>query len=219
MPDLAGLGAAGLLRQRVHGTTVMMGLLPVGQGQMTMFWSLPVEALGARRVDRSFRPGAAPQRRLWPEAAASSTTPPLPTTSRARPTGMSPCRAGTTGRCCSSATPPTAPARSSGRAPISALLDAHALFCALAESDDLAAALALFAKRRSSTVRFYRQASHLLTPFFQSRLAPLGWLRDAFMGFGCHLPGLRPLMGSTLAGTRRGWLSSSPLDGEGRYPL
>ena len=99
------------------------------------------------------------------------------------------------------------------------LLDAHALFCALAESDDLASALALFAKRRSSTVRFYRQASHLLTPFFQSRLAPLGWLRDAFMGFGCHLPGLRPLMGSTLAGTRRGWLTSSPLDGEGRYPL
>ena len=41
-------------------------------------------------------------------------------------------------------------------------------------------------KRRSSTVRFYRQASHLLTPFFQSRLAPLGWLRDAFMGLACH---------------------------------
>ena len=68
-------------------------------------------------------------------------------------------------------------------------------------------------------MRFYRQASHLLTPFFQSRLAPLGWLRDAFMGLACHMPGLRPLMGSTLAGTRRGWLASSPLDGEGRYPL
>ena len=65
-------------------------------------------------------------------------------------------------------------------------------------------------------MRFYRQASHLLTPFFQSRLAPLGWLRDAFMGWACHVPGMRPLMGSTLAGTRRGWLSSSPLDGEGR---
>ncbi|HYR64551.1 MAG TPA: hypothetical protein VEP47_00395, partial [Reyranella sp.] len=66
---------------------------------------------------------------------------------------------------------------------------------------------------------FYRQASHLLTPFFQSRLAPLGWLRDGFMGWACHVPGMRPLMGSTLAGIRRGWLSSSTLDSEGRYPL
>jgi len=99
------------------------------------------------------------------------------------------------------------------------LLDAHALAQALAESSSLDAALALFARRRSSAVRFYRQASHLLTPFFQSRLAPLGWLRDTFMGLACHMPGLRPLMGSTLAGTRRGWLSSSTLDSEGRYPL
>jgi 2-polyprenyl-6-methoxyphenol hydroxylase-like FAD-dependent oxidoreductase len=99
------------------------------------------------------------------------------------------------------------------------LLDAHAMARALAESKDLSAALALFARRRSSAVRFYRQASHLLTPFFQSRLWPLGLLRDAFMGWSCHMPGLRPLMGSTLAGTRRGCLSSSPLDSEGRYPL
>jgi hypothetical protein len=89
----------------------------------------------------------------------------------------------------------------------------------LGECADIPSAIARFAERRDATVRFYRQASHLLTPFFQSRLAPLGWLRDAFMGVGCHLPGMRPLMGSTLAGTRRGWLSSSPLDGEGRYPL
>src|SRR4029077_4532722 len=69
VPDLAGLGAAGLLRQRVHGTTVMMGLLPVGQGQMTMFWTLPVEALAAdRTLDLSaWRRAAAA---TWPEPAA-----------------------------------------------------------------------------------------------------------------------------------------------------
>ena len=53
-------------------------------------------------------------------------------------------------------------------------------------------------------MRYYRRASHLVTPFFQSRLAPLGWLRDAFMGPAHHVPLLRGLMGSTLAGTRRG---------------
>ena len=99
------------------------------------------------------------------------------------------------------------------------LVDAHTLATVLSNSPDLLSAFLLFERRRDSTVRYYRQASHLLTPFFQSRLAPLGWLRDAFMGWACHVPGVRPLMGSTLAGTRRGWLSSSPLDSEGRYPL
>ncbi len=99
------------------------------------------------------------------------------------------------------------------------LLDAHALSGALAETIDLGAALALFARRRSSSVRFYRQASHLLTPFFQSRLWPLGLLRDAFMGTACHVPGLRPMMATTLAGLRRGWLSSAELDADGRYPI
>ena len=174
---------------------------------------------GARQVDRPFRLAPRRERRRGPRPPRSSTTPPQPATSRARPTATSPCRAGTTARCCSSATPPTAPARSWARAPISAFWTPTRCSARWRESADLAAALALFAKQRSSTVRFYRQASHLLTPFFQSRLAPLGWLRDAFMGLACHLPGLRPLMGSTLAGTRRGWLSSSPLDGEGRYPL
>ena len=99
------------------------------------------------------------------------------------------------------------------------LLDAYALARAIAGTGDLTSALASFARRRDGPVRFYRQASHLLTPFFQSRSGALGLLRDAFMGMSCHLPGMRGLMGSTLAGTRRGWLSSVALDGDGRYRL
>jgi 2-polyprenyl-6-methoxyphenol hydroxylase-like FAD-dependent oxidoreductase len=218
VPDLAGLGAAGLLRQRVHGTTVMMGLLPVGQGQMTMFWSLPVESLApGKSIDlRTWRRTASA---LWPEAAAIVDYAAAAddfTRATYRHVALPRWNDGPVlfiGDAAHGTSPQLGQGANLG------LLDAHALFCALSESDDLAAALAVFARRRSSTVRFYRQASHLLTPFFQSRLAPLGWLRDAFMGVGCHLPGMRPLMGSTLAGTRRGWLSSSPLDGEGRYPL
>jgi 2-polyprenyl-6-methoxyphenol hydroxylase-like FAD-dependent oxidoreductase len=214
VPDLAGLGAAGLLRQRVHGTTVMMGLLPVGQGQMTMFWSLPVESLApGKSIDlRTWRRTAGA---LWPEAAAMAAADDFARATY-RHVALPRWNDGPVlfiGDAAHGTSPQLGQGANLG------LLDAHALFCALSESDDLAAALAVFARRRSSTVRFYRQASHLLTPFFQSRLAPLGWLRDAFMGVGCHLPGMRPLMGSTLAGTRRGWLSSSPLDGEGRYPL
>ena len=68
-------------------------------------------------------------------------------------------------------------------------------------------------------MRFYRQASHLLTSLFQSRLAPLGWLRDAFAGWACRVPISRAAATTTLAGLRTGWLSSATLDAEGRYCL
>jgi len=99
------------------------------------------------------------------------------------------------------------------------LMDAWALARSVDESANLLAALIAYERRRASPTYYYQLASHLLTPFFQSRSAPLGLLRDAFMGWGCHMPGLRPMMASTLAGLRRGWLSSSTLDSEGRYPL
>jgi 2-polyprenyl-6-methoxyphenol hydroxylase-like FAD-dependent oxidoreductase len=218
VPDLAGLGAAGLLRQRVRGTTEMMGLLSIGQGQLTMFWSLPVEALSpGKPIDLlAWRRAASA---LWPEAAAivdHAAAADNFTRATYRHVALPRWNAGPVlfiGDAAHGTSPQLGQGANLG------LLDAHALAQALAESSGLDAALALFARRRSSAVRFYRQASHLLTPFFQSRLAPLGLLRDTFMGWSCHIPGLRPLMGSTLAGTRRGWLSSSKLDSEGRYPL
>jgi len=218
VPDLAGLGSAGLLRQRVRGTTVMMGLLPVGQGQMTMFWSLPVDALAAdRTIDLAAWRRAASA--VWPEAGAlidhaaaagdfaraTYRHVALPRWNEGSVLFIGDAAHGTSPQL--------------GQGANLGLLDAHALAGALAEGSDLASALALFARRRDSAVRYYRQASHLLTPFFQSRLLPLGWLRDAFMGWACHVPGMRPLMGSTLAGIRRGWLSSSTLDSAGHYPL
>jgi len=39
------------------------------------------------------------------------------------------------------------------------------------------------------------------------------------MILACRLPVLRPMAATTLAGTRSGWLSSVPLDTEGRYRL
>ena len=217
-PDLAGLGAAGLLRQRVRGTTEMMGLLPIGQGEMTAFWSLPVEALApGKPIDLSAWRRAASA--LWPEAAAIvDHAAAADSFARAtyRHAALPRWNEGPVlfiGDAAHGTSPQLGQGANLG------LLDAHALVRALGESSSLEAALALFAKRRSASVRFYRQASHLLTPFFQSRLAPLGWLRDALMGVGCHLPVLRPLMGSTLAGTRRGWLGATPLDDRGLYRL
>ena len=217
VPDLAGIGAAGLLRQRVRGTRLMMGLLPVGRGEVTIYWSLPIRALGrSKTIDLAAWRRAATA--LWPEASAIIDRAAAGDFARAtyRHVALPRWNDGPVlfiGDAAHGTSPQLGQGANLG------LLDAHVLARSLAETNDLASALALFARRRDSTVRFYRQASHLLTPFFQSRLAPLGWLRDAFMGFGCHLPGLRPLMGTTLAGTRRGWLSSSPLDNDGRHRL
>lgn len=61
---------AGALRQVYHRAEVMTGVLPIGDGQVSLFWSVPVKDLDAFLDDdfetwRRGRLGA-----LWPEAAA-----------------------------------------------------------------------------------------------------------------------------------------------------
>ncbi len=77
----------------------------------------------------------------------------------------------------------------------------------------------LFAQRRGPPTRFYRRVSHLLTPFFQSDGHLLGVLRDLVMPHACQAPLARPMMTTVLAGLRRGWFATDPLDAEGRYRL
>ena len=152
---------------------------------MTMFWSLPRRARW-RRTSRSIStPGAAPRPRCGPRPPPSSSAPPQADDfTRATYRHVAPAALERRARCCSSATPPTAPARSSGQGANLGLLDAHDAGLRAGRERRPAVGAALFARRRDATVRFYRQASHLLTPFFQSRLAPLGWLRDALHGLG-----------------------------------
>ena len=214
----AAITAPAMLQQRVHGTTTMMRLLPVGQNQVTLFWSLPVEELEpGRPIDIDAWRVAALD--LWPEAAAL-----IEQAADAENFARATYRHVALPRWndgpilfIGDAAHGTSPQL--GQGANLGLLDADALSRALAASDDLAVALALFARRRGPPARFYRQASHLLTPFFQSNQPLLGLARDALMGVACHAPGLRRMMTSTLAGLRRGWLSADAFDAEGRYPL
>jgi len=217
VPDLSGIGAAGLLRQRVRGTRLMMGLLPVGRDDVTIYWSLPMRALGrSKTIDlEAWRQTATA---LWPEAAAIVDHAATGGFARAiyRHVALPRWNAGPVlfiGDAAHGTSPQLGQGANLG------LVDAWTLATTLADAPDLLSAFLRFERCRDPAVRYYRRASHLLTPFFQSRLLPLGWLRDAFMGWACHVPGMRPLMGSTLAGIRRGWLSSSTLDSEGHYPL
>src|SRR5262249_21494643 len=69
VPDRTGIGAAGLLRQRVRGATEMMGLLPVASGQLTIYWSVPADVLASERPI-ALEAGRRTARALWPEATA-----------------------------------------------------------------------------------------------------------------------------------------------------
>jgi 2-polyprenyl-6-methoxyphenol hydroxylase-like FAD-dependent oxidoreductase len=210
-PDSAGLGAAGLLRQRVRGTRQMIGLLPVGDSQLTIYWSLPLAALAPDQpLDlEAMRRDA---RELWPEAAATIAQADGFSRATYRNVALPRWNDGPV-LFMGDAAHGTSPQL--GQGANLALLDAWTLANTLAAGGDLSD----FARRRSATVRFYRQASHLLTPLFQSKLVPLGWLRDAFSGWACRLPVSRHIATTTLAGLRTGWLSSATLDADGRYCL
>jgi 2-polyprenyl-6-methoxyphenol hydroxylase-like FAD-dependent oxidoreductase len=218
VPDPSGVGAAGLLRQRVHGTKLMMGLLPVGRREVTIYWSLPIRALGrSKTIDLSAWRETATA--LWPEAAPIiDHAAAVGDFARAtyRHVALSHWNAGPVlfiGDAAHGTSPQLGQGANLG------LMDAWALAKTLDDAPELLSAFLRFERRRNPAVRYYRRASHLLTPFFQSRLAPLGWLRDAFMGPAHHVPGLRTMMGSTLAGTRRGWLSATKLGDDGCFPL
>jgi len=215
--DSAGLDV-GLLRQRVDGTRAMMGLLPVGNGELTLYWSEPTVDL-APEVPLDLANMHRRASALWPEAAgivadavaandfarATYRNVALPNWNDGPILFIGDAAHGTSPQL--------------GQGANLGLVDAWALARTIEGRRSVADAIARFAERRSATVRFYRQASHLLTPFFQSRLTPLGWLRDTVMIHGCRLPILRSIAVNTLAGTRSGWWSSVPLDAEGRYRL
>lgn len=224
--DRTGLAAARQLLQRVRGTRRMMGLLPVGlregRPELTLYWSLPIEALqpGARLDLAAWRGDAL---RLWPEAAdaieqaavsddfarATYRHVALPSWHVANVLFIGDAAHGTSPQL--------------GQGANLGLMDAFVLADALAATADLDGALARFARTRTAVVRFYRQASHLLTPFFQSHDLPyglpLGLARDILMGWSCRLPVLRPLMTRTLAGLQRSWWSAAALDGAGGLAL
>ena len=217
---------AGLLHQRFRDCRVMIGVLPVGRRAddsggapcVTVFWSLPAQTVEAVRAA-----GVAALKadilRHWPDlaeplaqlcdadqiAGATYRHVAMPRWTRGRVALLGDAAHGTSPQL--------------GQGANLALLDAITLATSLSQAPDITTALVRFEAARRGPARFYRQASHLLTPFYQSRFAPLGWLRDLTFGPLCAFPPTRHMMLSTLAGVRRGWLGTFTLDEHGRPKL
>ncbi len=88
-----------------------------------------------------------------------------------------------------------------------ALMDAAALADSLA-TQSLPQALAHYSATRRKHLRFYQFATRWTTPFFQSDLLPLGWLRDLTFPIIQRIPPLRRQMTATMAGGKTGPFSS-----------
>lgn len=102
-----------------------------------------------------------------------------------------------------------------------ALMDAAALADSLA-AQPLPRALAHYSATRRKHLRFYQFATRWTTPFFQSDLLPLGWLRDLAFPIIQRVPPLRRQMTATMAGGKTGPFSSlkaAPPDPPRAVPL
>ena len=88
------------------------------------------------------------------------------------------------------------------------LLDALAIDECLRDTQDVNAALQVYAHKRKKHVRFYQMASHWLTPFFQSDSYVLPFIRDLTFGMMCKLPFVKIEMVRTLAGIKSGLFTS-----------
>lgn len=92
-----------------------------------------------------------------------------------------------------------------------ALMDAMALHDALQNQPTLDDALRTYSSMRASHLRYYQWATRFLTPFFQSDMKPLGWLRDALGATACRIPFVRKKMVRTMCGLERGIVFSNPM--------
>ncbi len=204
VPDPDGL-AGDVLTQRYRDTRTVLGFLPTGAGETSIFWSVR-----SRDLERTRQRGA----EAWRDEARSLAGPLGPLVDAVGQEQLLPARY----RDVVVRTPVKVNGKSGlvllgdaahamspqlGLGANLALADAWTLACTLAEHpDDLAAALDVYARRRRAHVRWYTWCSRLMTPVFQSDLVPVAWPRDLVFAPAARLPWVRRQFVTTLLGLR-----------------
>lgn len=207
------------LRQWYRGCSQMFGIMPTGrtheapeQRVSSLFWSLPTAGYaawceaGLGTWKNSVTQLAGPQADAFLAHVHTPAQLTLATYADVRMQQWHDCRVLAIGDCAHAMSPQL------GQGANMALVDAAALAAALQHGTsgdlpaDWPAVFANYAKTRRQHLRYYRQASRLLTPLFQSNSAALAVLRDSALFLARHLPMGRNHAVTTLVGGRTGWL-------------
>ena len=199
---------SGALHQRYDAASTMMGILPIGagpdgtQGQVSLFWSLPVAGMEAFFAG-DLAAWRARALSVWPEAEPLLETLRTPADfSRATYRDVAAGRWSNGGlTLIGDAAHGTSPQL--GQGANLALIDAVELAERLAPGRPVAVSLARFQAARRRQTGVYQLASRGLTPLFQSggRLGP--WVRDRLFAPLASLPLLKGVSARVLTGTFR----------------
>lgn len=213
-PDPEGV-YAGELYQVVRGTRSMLGLLPTGRGpqdgsppQVSLYWSVRADRVDALRS--GFAAWKAQVLEDDPRAAVvldDLHDPETPLFAQYRHVTM-PRWHGERIVLLGDAAHAMSPQL--GQGCNLALVDAVVLADVLRAAPSPAAALPRYTRERGAHLRYYSWATRALTPFFQSDLGWLGWLRDVGMPLAGRIPWVRRRMCLSMAGPMRG-LVRAPL--------
>lgn len=199
----------GVLSQRYRDTREMVGFLPIGRSQVSMFWSVHGDRLGAARAEglegfkarvRNLDPRAEPPLDQVPDLDSLLFSAYYDV--RARDSHDD--RVVLVGDAAHAMSPQL------GQGVNLALVDALVLSRCLAAGDGVALALKRYSASRRAQTRFYSAASRLLTPFFQSDLSALAVPRDRLTYPMSRVPWFRRQMLASLAGAKTGLLSTLP---------
>jgi 2-polyprenyl-6-methoxyphenol hydroxylase-like FAD-dependent oxidoreductase len=199
------------LAQRCDGARLMAGILPTGDGTAALYWSV--------RNDRAAAEMGAPASewrarfaQLWPDAATAIA-------------GLDP--AGFvhavyrnvwadppfSGRVVAVGDAAHGTSPQLGQGATQGFRDAAALSAALSMAAPIADQLATYWRGRRARTAYYRAASRILTPFFQSDSVMLGMLRDAVAHpVTKFVPGVRRQALLTLAGAKTGYWGNDPVE-------
>jgi 2-polyprenyl-6-methoxyphenol hydroxylase-like FAD-dependent oxidoreductase len=200
-----GHGVPRELLQIVRRNRYLSGLLPLGDGLVTLYWGLPVRDLEATR-----RRGLEPLKReivaFCPQAAE-----PLEFIHDWDQLLFTTYRANWMARRFDRHTlfiGDAAHAMSPhlGQGINLAMVDAWVLAGCVAETHSPLEAFRLWHLRQAGYLRYYAAVTFFLSPFFQSDCTILGWGRDVVLPWLPKLPLMKRQMLMTVAGLKGGWL-------------